>query len=182
MLQSISNPFARIVDLDNLVTINVMGPTIQFLTEPGDGDESSCVMRGTIPPDVIVPLHSHADTETFIALSGELEGLVASNDRKDWVCIRPGDVFHVPGGVPHAFRNWSKEPAVSIIASTSRIGRFFLEAGTPLDTKGDPEGVPSAGMPRNFFEIADRYGYWIATPEENARVGLSLERLFAPQR
>lgn len=174
MLQYVPNPVARIVDLSHLVTINVLGPTIQFLTEPGDSDETPCVMRGTIPPDVIVPLHSHADPETFIALSGEAEGLVVSNDRTKWVRIRPGDVFHVPGGAKHAFRNRFKESAVSIIASTSRIGRFFLEVGTPLDPNGKPDWPPSAEKVRKFLESVDRHGHWIATPEENARVGLSI--------
>jgi hypothetical protein len=47
-----------------------------------------------------------------------------------------------------------------LVVSTAKLGRFFREvAGEPL--------------PR-FLAIAARYGYWNATPEENAAVGLRL--------
>ncbi|MER8671192.1 hypothetical protein NKH45_29175 [Mesorhizobium sp. M1156] len=54
-------------------TFDVLGPVVQFLTPPRDGEP--CIMRGTVPPGVVVPLHSHADPETFIQIPGEVEGL-----------------------------------------------------------------------------------------------------------
>jgi quercetin dioxygenase-like cupin family protein len=50
--------------------IEVLGPTIEFLTPLEDEDGAPCVMRGTVPPGAVVPLHSHADPETFVVLSG----------------------------------------------------------------------------------------------------------------
>lgn len=47
-------------------------------------------MRGTIPPGVVVPMHSHPDPETFLPLSGELEGLVVSPEGFAWGRDRPG--------------------------------------------------------------------------------------------
>jgi hypothetical protein len=61
---------AQVVDPRTVETIDVLGPTIQFLTSPDDGDDAPCVMRGTVPPDVVVPLHSHADPETFSRCRG----------------------------------------------------------------------------------------------------------------
>jgi hypothetical protein len=121
-----------------------------------------------------VPLHSHADPETFIVLSGELEGLAMSPDGIAWVPVRPGDVFHVPGHAKHAWRNPSSEPAVTIIVSTARIGRFFRELGTPARAAGTIARPPSDAQVRRFLETAERYGYWNATPEENEAVGLHL--------
>ncbi len=66
----------HLVDPRNVETLNVLGPVVQFLTPPRAGEP--CVMRGTIPPGVTVPLHSHADPETFIQISGEIEGLSQS--------------------------------------------------------------------------------------------------------
>jgi hypothetical protein len=51
---------AHLVDPAELETINVLGPTIQHLTEPGELS-APCIMRGTIPAGMSVPLHSHAD-------------------------------------------------------------------------------------------------------------------------
>ena len=35
-------------------------------------DDDYCVSIATMPPGVVVPLHSHADRETFFVLSGEM--------------------------------------------------------------------------------------------------------------
>ena len=159
---------ARLVDPGGVETINVMGPTIEFLTPPDEPEDATpCVMRGTVPPGGVVPLHAHADPETFLARSGAFEGLVHSGDAFEWVPIGAGDVFHIPGGARHAFRNRSDAPAVMIIVSTARIGRFFREVSTP-------PGPPPAAAIERFLETAERYGYWNATPEENAAVGLDM--------
>jgi quercetin dioxygenase-like cupin family protein len=132
-------------------TLDLMGPTVQFLVPPRDG--VPCILRGTIPPGSGVPLHSHADPETFLAIAGEIEGLT----ERGWVRVFPGDVFHVPGDAKHAWRNLSDEPAVMILVTTATLGRFFTEvAGRSLE---------------DFLASAEDYGYWNATPEENAAVG-----------
>lgn len=150
---------AHLVNPRTADAVNLLGPTIRFLTAP-DGD-APCVMRGTIPAGGTVPLHSHADPETFLTISAEFEGLVHRGDGFRWITIGPREVFHVPGGAKHAFRNRGHEPAVMDILSTSRLARFFLEAA-----------APAADPVRHFLETAERYGYWNATPEENAEVGL----------
>ena len=119
-----------------------------------------------VPPGAIVPLHSHADPETFLPIAGELEALVDEDGRFAWVRVGPGDVFHVPGDAKHAFRNPAGEPAVMTIVSTARIGRFFREVGTAPDAGPPP--------PEHFAATSARYGYWNATLEENLAVGLDL--------
>ncbi|WP_352657018.1 cupin domain-containing protein [Mesorhizobium sp. M0621] len=167
----ISGQLGHIVDPHGVQAIDIMGPTIQVLTEPGEEDNSPCLMRGTIPPGVIVPLHSHPDLETFIHVSGELEGLSGSAVLFDWIRIKPGDIFHVPGMAMHAFRNLSHQPAVSNIVTTSRMAKFFKEIGTPV-VAGAPPVPPSEAALRHFMETATRYGHWNANPRENARVGI----------
>jgi quercetin dioxygenase-like cupin family protein len=133
------------------MTIDVQGAAIDFLTVPG---EEPSVMRGTIPAGMTVPLHSHADPETFVVVSGHAEGLVESR----WVQLDPGDVLNVPSGCKHGWRNSGDEPAVMILVSTAKMARFFAE-------------IAGAG-PEHFLATAERYGYWNATPEESAAVGL----------
>ena len=148
---------------------DVMGPTIEFLTHPDEG--APCIMRGTIPPGVIVPLHSHTDPETFLPTAGEIEGLTQTGDGYRWIRVGQGDIFHVPGGARHAFRNRTQKPAVMVVISTARMGRFFREAGVPASDSRPPDAIS------HFLEIAERYGYWNASPEENAQVGLRLPGL-----
>jgi hypothetical protein len=121
-----------------------------------------------------VPLHSHPDPETFLAVSGKMEGLLQSDDGFRWVGIRPGDVFHIPGAVKHAFRNRTRHPAVAIVVTTGRLGRFFRDVGAPVTWGTVPAGLPSAEALRRFHETAKKYGHWSATAEENRQVGLSL--------
>jgi quercetin dioxygenase-like cupin family protein len=162
---------ARRVAASAFETINVMGPSIQFLSPLEEADDAPCLMRGTIPPGVAVPLHSHADSGTFLQVSGEVEALVEAEGGFDWVRVRAGDVFYAPGGAKHAFRNQGQEPAVMILVSTCRIGRFFREISVPAASAA---GAPSGETIRHFLKTFERYGYWNATPEENVRVGISL--------
>jgi quercetin dioxygenase-like cupin family protein len=154
---------ARLVDPDALEVIDLMGPTVQILAADHLPDGPS-VLRGTIPPGAVVLMHSHGDPETFHALAGEFDALTHDGDAASWVTVRPGGVFHVPSGAKHAFRNRSASRAEMLIVSTARIARFFREVGAAA---GSPEAE------QEFLRIADRYGYWNATPEENAAVGLT---------
>jgi quercetin dioxygenase-like cupin family protein len=165
---------AQLVDPRTTETFDVLGPTVEFLTPPDETGGAPCLMRGTIPPGVPVALHSHPEPETFLGVSGEVEALVHSGEGFDWVTIGPGDVFHVPGSVRHAFRNRRQEPAVMMIVTTTRIGRFFRKVGTrvPLGTR--TAGPPSGEAIGRFLEVAERYGYWNAGPEENAEIGIAL--------
>jgi quercetin dioxygenase-like cupin family protein len=165
---------AHLVNQETAETLDVLGATIQLLTRPEGDDLSPCVMRGMIPPAGVVPLHSHADPETFIAISGEVSGLVDERAGGAWARIEPGTVFHVPGGARHAFRNQAMEPAVMFVVSTSRIGRFFQEIGVQVSPHAQPSGPPSRKRIQHFLETAQRYEYWNATPEENARIGITL--------
>jgi len=163
-----------IIDPRDIEAFDVLGPTVEYLTAPGKSDDDVCVMRGTIPPGVVVPLHAHADPETFVQLSGEIEGFSQSRAGSQWILVRPGDVFHVPGGARHAFRNRFDKPSVAVIISTSKIGRFFREIGARKVPGARPSGPPSEATLRHFLELSEQYGYWNATPEENAQIGLAL--------
>ncbi len=153
------------------VTVELFGPTAEFLTSPDDERNDFVVIKGTIPPDASVPLHSHDDTEDFFILSGMLEGLRHDGTGYTWVIARPGDYIHVPGGAQHAWRNRSDEPAVTLIITTKKIARFFLEVGRPMTDAPRP---PTAEELARFAAVSTQYGYWNATPEENAAIGLEL--------
>ena len=65
---------AAIVDQDRAETVEVLGPTLAILTPPDGPSGSPCVLRGSIPAGGVVPLHTHADPETFLVESGGFEG------------------------------------------------------------------------------------------------------------
>ena len=170
MPSSTSEQFAHLVQPEHLDTIDLLGPTIQFLSSPAETN-APCIMRGTIPPAISIPLHSHADPETFLMLSGIVDGLVVRHEDFEWTRITPGDVFHVPPHAKHAWRNPGRSAAAMIIVTTAKLGRFFQELGKPLKP-GVPAAPPSPEEIQRFLRTSEKYGYWNATQEENARVGI----------
>ncbi len=149
--------------------LDVFGPTIEFLVSPDEGNDGFCVIRGTIPPGAFVPIHSHRDVETFFVVSGEIEGLREGESGFEWIRAKTGDFMLVPSGAKHAWRNVSKQPSVQLVTTTAKLGRWFQEVGRPATGKLGP---PTADDLQRFISVSAKYGYWLATPEENAAVGI----------
>jgi quercetin dioxygenase-like cupin family protein len=162
---------AQLFEAGTIEVIEVLGPTLEILAPLDLPDDAPCGIRGTIPPGGVVPLHSHGDPETFLALAGDVEGLIVRETEPTWVQVAPGDVFHVPGDAKHAWRNRTEAASESLIVTTGKIARFFREVARLAGTNG--ASLPDAAM-EHFLATADRYGYWNATPEENAAVGIVL--------
>jgi hypothetical protein len=108
---------------------------------------------------VTVPLHSHEDPEDFYIVSGTQQVLIKDDDGLQWRDAHAGDYVHVPGGTPHAHRNVSGEPAIELVITTARIGRFFQEIGRPIIGITHP---PAPDDLAEFVAAAARYGYNLA--------------------
>jgi mannose-6-phosphate isomerase-like protein (cupin superfamily) len=163
----------HLVNTEQIETLGVFGPQVQILTPLTAEDTWPCLMRGAIPPRVTIPMHAHPDPETFYVVSGEAEGLAYPCDSPTWVRLAPGDLFHIPGGARHAWRNTARETVEMLIVSTAKMARFFREVGGPVQPASEQK-PPSPEALQRFQEVSARYGYWNATPEENARVGIDL--------
>ena len=137
-------------------------------------EDAYCVLRGTIPPGVSVPLHSHADAESFYVLSGEAEALVQTEGGFEWQMLRRGDFIHISGGTKHkhAWRNVSSEPMSALTICTAKLGRALQEMGQLTSEYGTQ--FPSQTAIQRLVEISTRYGYWLGGQEENAAVGIQL--------
>ena len=135
-------------------------------------EDAYCVMRGTIPSGVSVPLHSHGHAESFYVLSGEAQALVETEAGLQWQTHRPGDFIHIPGGAKHAWRNVSGEPMAALITSTAKLGRALREMGQLASEAG--KRIPRPADIQRLMEISERYGYWLGSREENTAVGIEL--------
>jgi quercetin dioxygenase-like cupin family protein len=147
--------------------LDLLGPRIQFLTALSDRDEDYCLISGVVPAGVVVPVHSHAERESFYVLEGEIEGLW--EDR--WIALGPGDVFDVPVRLKHAWRNISDASASVLVTAPMRLGRFLRDLGRPIHTV--KRGAPSPADLQRFAEIAQAYGCWLGSPADNEAVGIS---------
>jgi len=145
------------------------GATVEFLTHP-NGRPEFCVMRGVIPPGGIVPLHSHDDPEAFFVVSGTKQALLEGDAGLEWHRVNAGDYVDIKGGTRHAWRNDSDEPVVDLLITTNRLGQFFEELRRPAGASGPP----SPDDLTRLAAVSAKYGYWFATPEENADMGIDL--------
>jgi quercetin dioxygenase-like cupin family protein len=154
-------------NVDTKEIVDVLGPRIQFLTTLSDNDEDYCLIKGMIPPGVVVPIHSHAERETFYVLGGEIEGLWHGR----WSTLSAGDVLDVRGGLKHGWRNTSSTPASLLFVVPMRLGRFLRDIGRPAEAVS--RGAPQPADLQRLLEIAQVYGYWLGSPADNAAVGIS---------
>jgi hypothetical protein len=102
---------------------------------------------------------------------GSQQVLTEGENGLEWSEARAGDYVRVPPGTLHAHRNVSGAPAVDLIVTTAQMGRFFREIGRPFT--GTPQPPTPHDLAR-FVAAAQKYGYRLGTPAENAAVGIEL--------
>jgi quercetin dioxygenase-like cupin family protein len=149
------------------------GTVFEFLASPDEAGAEICLIRGTLPPGVAVPLHSHPDVEVFYLLEGSAECFQSTDGAPQWTTVSAGDVVAITGNIQHAWRNSSRLPATMILVTTSKMYEFFLEVTKPFDPD-QSASPPGPEAIQSVFETAARYGYWMGSAEENAAIGLSL--------
>jgi mannose-6-phosphate isomerase-like protein (cupin superfamily) len=165
--------FARVVREGNGSVFEVLGASVEFLVGPQADDEAPCIIRGTMPPGVSVPIHSHKAVEVFFILSGNIEILIEDGGKMSWVEARVGNLIEIPSKAKHAFRNRSQHPVINLLYTTSEHGRYFQEIGRPA-ISGESVSPPAPDEIQRLLKTARRYDYWFATPEENASVGITV--------
>jgi len=130
-------------------------------------------MHGTIRPGSVIPLHSHSDPEIFYLLEGSIEVFQAEGPAAGWQTLNAGDVVSIPGNVRHALRNSSPSPITLIIVSKQELYSFVRELARPFDPNRPP-APPTPEEMQHLFSVAEKYEYWLASPDENAAIGISL--------
>jgi quercetin dioxygenase-like cupin family protein len=156
---------ASVIRAGHGIPVHLGVATLELLTTPKD---SFWVMKATLHPGEAVPLHSHDDPEDFLVLSGEAEALVETQHGLEWQTIQAGDFIHIPGNMKHAWRNRHSAPAEKIVVTTEKLGRFLHELGALTGGEG------THGTMETLRRLAERYGYWLGSPQENQGLGILL--------
>jgi quercetin dioxygenase-like cupin family protein len=156
-------------------TFDIFGVRLQFLIAPEQSSGKISLYRGTLPPGVVIPVHSHPEPEVFYVLEGNLEVYQESGAQQGWSIARAGNVVAIPADVKHALRNTSSSPATTVLVTQDRLYAFFREIAKPVD--GQPGTPPSPEELQQLFIVAAKYGYWMGSPEENGAIGINLGRI-----
>jgi quercetin dioxygenase-like cupin family protein len=160
----------HIIHKEMPAVFDVFGLTISFLTLQ-EHDSIYCIMHGTIPPRLALPLHSHPDDESFYILSGVAEVLTQHEDSLRWTEVTTGSLTHIPPEAKHAWRNQTSGTVDLLITTTPRLGKFFREIGRPI-IPGKKLSRPTPEELEQFVLIAKKYNHWLGSHEENAAYGI----------
>lgn len=151
---------------------DVFGVQLQFLVAPEATGNQASLYKGTLPPGIIIPLHSHPDSEVFYVLEGTLEVYQESGEHKGWQAVPTGNTLAVAPSMKHALRNTSSAPSAAIAVTQHGLYEFFREIA-----KSAQQGPPTPPSPEDMqrlFAAAAKYSYWMGSPEENAAIGIML--------
>jgi uncharacterized RmlC-like cupin family protein len=104
------------------------------------------------------------DRETFYVMCGNPD--VFQGDH--WETLSPGDVFDAQDGIRHAWRNSSATAVSMLCVTTMRMGRFLRDVAV------DPGSADPTAAAQHFLTLVREHGYWLASPEQNAAIGLDI--------
>src|SRR5260221_14575488 len=94
---------ARVVWDCDCSVFEVLGAIVEILVGPQPADEGPCILKGTIPTGVLIPMPSHDVIESFFVLSGNIEVLADPGGKMQWVEVGGGDLIEIPSNARHAF-------------------------------------------------------------------------------
>ena len=157
----------------NEQTFDIFGVRLQFLIAPQQSSGKISLYRGTLPPGIVVPLHSHPEPEIFYVLEGNLEVYQESGAQQGWSIAHPGNAVDIQANIKHALRNTSSSPVTTVLVTPDRLYEFFREIARPVD--GPPDTPPSPEELQQLFIVAAKYDYWMASLEENEAIGINLQ-------
>jgi hypothetical protein len=112
-------------------------------------------------------------SRTSYVLEGSLQVYRSNEGASGGVNAGVGDAIIIPGNVKHALRNSSTVPVTLALVTKSDLYSFFRELARPFDPNQPAATVTPEAM-QQLFEVAAKYGYWLASPAENAAIGLNI--------
>jgi|SRR6266404_2703691 len=80
--------------------------------------------------------------------------------------------IRISGGEKHALHNSSRAPASVLLTTTPNMCRFFRELGKPFHP-GQLVEPPTSEDLQRLRILAAQHNYWMASPQENAAIGLT---------
>ncbi len=136
------------------------GGLIEFKVRGADTDGAYAVLELQLPANSGPPrMHVHSALETFQLIEGEYEFRTVRDGRPVSFRAKGGDTVHVPGGVPHTFKNVGTTPArCQIILAPAAIEGYFNELSTPAArgvTLAARSGPPDV---QHFIAVGHKYG------------------------
>lgn len=140
---------------------SVLGDVVTFKITAAESDNAYFMVEiVSVPGGGPAFLHTHLPQETFWILEGEYEVYGRDENGEKYAIAAPvGATVHVPGNVPHGFRNVGDTmgKVLAIYAPISHQPEFFMEIGVPMESSLDPMPVDQMPSPERLAEVLAKY-------------------------
>lgn len=149
-------PVSFTFDSENAEHLLFLGAVITVVADGEATDGTLTVTEIDAPPGYENNLHTHAPSELFYVLDGEMTLYVDGDPYR----LTPGTTGFVPGDSPHGFRVGGAEPLrVLAIFAPAGMADFFREVATPVESREIPEyhGPTQADLGR-MATASPKYG------------------------
>lgn len=129
----------------------VLGDVVTFKITAAESDNHYFLTEIiSVPGGGPAFLHTHVPQETFWILEGEYEVYGQDEEGEKYAISAPvGSTVHVPGNVPHGFRNVgdTRGKLLALYAPVVHQPEFFKEIGVPMPSS--LHAMPFDQMPSN---------------------------------
>jgi quercetin dioxygenase-like cupin family protein len=114
----------------------VLGDVVTFKINGEDADHAYFLTEiRSLPGGGPAFLHTHVPQETFWIIEGQYE-VYGQDENGDKYALKatPGTTVHVPGNVPHGFKNVGESSGklLALYAPVAHQTEFFREIGVPM--------------------------------------------------
>lgn len=139
----------------------VLGDVVTFKITAAESDNAYFVTEiVSVPGGGPAFLHTHIPQETFWIVEGDYEVYGQDENGEKYAIEAPvGATVHVPGNVPHGFRNVGDTmgKVLAIYAPVTHQPEFFTEIGVPMESSLDPMPVDQMPSSERIVEVLAKY-------------------------
>ncbi len=139
----------------------VLGDVVTFKITAAESDNAYFLVEiVSVPGGGPAFLHTHISQETFWILEGDYEVYGQDADGEKYaIAASAGSTVHVPGNVPHGFRNVGDTTGkvLAMYAPITPQPEFFMEIGVPMESSLDPMPVEHMPSPERIMEVLAKY-------------------------
>lgn len=146
----------------------VLGDVVTFKITGEDSDDAYFLTEiRSLPGGGPAFLHTHVPQETFWILEGDYEVYGQGEDGEKYAIAAPvGSTIHVPGNVPHGFKNVGESPGrlLALYAPVAPQSEFFQDIGVAMESTLSE--MPFDQMPSNerVLEVLARHQMRLLEP------------------
>jgi len=144
-------------------TVAVVGDICRFLATGEDTNGLYAMCEAIVSPGGGPPPHIHSrEEEGFYVMEGEITFQIGD----DRIVAKAGTFANMPVGVPHSFKNESKESAKMLITiAPAGLEQMFFEVGSALTPGATVAPKPTKVDIDKLLATAPKYGIEIRLPK-----------------